>query len=127
MVHQASALPDPKTARRLRQERAPAPERLRPRRPVRDGSWRRIAGLAPQRLLVVFLISLVLPGSFNLAGLQLNAYNSLLIVCLIPALFYFLHLPDARIVGLDVFKALHVLWSGWRSTTPLAATGSCSS
>ena len=112
MVHQASTLPDPKAARRRRQERAPAPERLRQRRPVPDRRWSRIAGLAPQRLLVVFLIALVLPFSFEVAGLQLNAYNSVLIVCIIPALLYFIHLPDARIVGLDVFMALHVLWLG---------------
>ena len=49
--------------------------------------------------------------SFTLAGLQLNAYNSVLIVFIIPALLYWL--PDApRMVGLDVFMALYVLWLG---------------
>ena len=52
-------------------------------------------GLAPQRLLVVFLITLVLPVSFDLAGLQLNAYNSMLIVCIIPA-FLYLHAAAGR-------------------------------
>ena len=63
-------------------------------------------------MLAVFLVALILPFSFNLAGLQLNAYNTVLIVCIIPAFLYFIRLPDARIVGLDVFMALHVIWLG---------------
>lgn len=124
MVHQASTLSS-RAPRRQRPGRArvagpdtvPAPEaagpgRLTERRPVADGSWSRIAGLTPPRMLAVFLVALILPFSFNIASLQLNAYNSVLIVCIIPAFFYFIRLPGVRIVGLDVFMALHVLWLG---------------
>ena len=73
----------------------------------------RIVGMTPERLLVVFMVLLVLPINFTLAGLQLTAYSSLLIVSVIPAFFYFIRLKDySRVVPLDVFMALNVLWIG---------------
>lgn len=93
-------------------QRTARPERrhLRTRRHLDDGPPSTIfLGVAPQRLLVAFLIALVLPINFSLAGLQLTAYNSLLIVFVIPAFLFFLR-TGPRVVGLDVFMALNVLW-----------------
>jgi hypothetical protein len=76
---------------------------------ARTGPETLLFGVTPRTLLVLFLVALVLPINFSLAGLQLTAYNSLLIVFVIPAFLYFLR-NSPRVVGLDVFMALNVLW-----------------
>ena len=146
MVHQASTLFASRAPRRQRPGRGPAtgparrnpgadarsrcrgachaacgPRRLTQRRAVGDGSWSRIAGLTPPRLLAVFLVALVLPFGFNLAGLQLNAYNSVLIVCIIPAFLYFSGCRTPASSGSTSSWRCTCSGSGWRSTTPTAA------
>jgi hypothetical protein len=105
MVQPASHMSDARMPHRGRPERRP----MRTRKSLDDGPPTAILGVSPRWLLVGFLVALVLPINFSLAGLQLTAYNSILIVFLIPAFFYFLR-SDPRVVGLDVFMALNVLW-----------------
>ena len=50
---------------------------------ARTGPETLLFGITPRTLLVLFLVALVVPINFGLAGLQLTAYNSLLIVFLI--------------------------------------------
>lgn len=105
MVHPASETSDARLPRRGRPDR----QRLRVRKSLDDGPPTTILGIPPRWILVVFLVALVLPINFSLAGLQLTPYNSILIVFVIPAFLYFVR-SDPRVVGLDVFMALNVLW-----------------
>ena len=107
MVQSASPMSDARASQRGRPER----RHLHARRAAnaRTGPETLLFGITPRTLLVLFLVALVVPINFSLAGLQLTPYNSLLIVFLIPAFLYFLR-NDPRVVGLDVFMALNVLW-----------------
>ena len=81
------------------------------RRPATPEAWGRILFVPPRLLLIFFLVSLIVPVGFTLVGLQLNPYNSILIVFLIPAFLYWLqHQP--RVLVTDVLMLLFILWAG---------------
>ena len=50
-----------------------------------------------------------MPLNVSVGGLQLNPYNLMLLVFIVPAFLYWLqHQP--RVIGLDVFMLLYIFW-----------------
>jgi len=72
----------------------------------------RIAGISAGSLLGLFFASLLLPVEPEIAGLRLTPYNLLQIVFFVPLLFRLKNDPTNRIVALDLFMVLYVLWIG---------------
>lgn len=61
-------------------------------------------------VLAVFLGSLLIPISLNLAGMRLDPYRIVLLLCLVPFGLAWLNGRAGRITGTDLALLAHVLW-----------------
>ena len=60
--------------------------------------------------MALFFLPLMLPIEPRIGPIRMTPYNALQIVLFIPLLVRFRNDPSNRIVPLDVFMALYVLW-----------------
>lgn len=78
---------------------------------AQDTGAQRILGISTSLLLGLFMATLLVPAEFRV-GIRLTPYTALLIVFIVPLVLHFLHDRSNRIIALDGFMALYVVWIG---------------
>jgi hypothetical protein len=92
----------------------PGPEGMRRRRPgaAAAATEPTIAGIRTSVLLVLFMVSLFIPGILQIAGLRLSPSTIFMLVMIVPAFYRVVTDPENRITVVDVFITTYVLWCG---------------
>lgn len=72
--------------------------------------WKRSHAMRPPWLSVIFLVSLTLPFTFFLGGIRLSPYRLILIVSILPLLFYFIQKSLIKIRIPDILLLAFCAW-----------------